>query len=275
MIRRALGLLRSLIIYWRPGRQRALRRLYASFVTPGDLVFDVGAHLGDRTAAFAALGASVVAVEPQPALLPWLRRLVGWREGVTIVGEAVGRRVGSARLAVSDATPTVSTLAHGWSERIAARNPTFRDVRWDRSVEVPVTTLDDLIDRFGEPGFCKIDVEGHEAEVLDGLSRPLGALSVEFVAGSLDVAVACVRRLEALDDYRFNAILGEGRRYEFSQWIPAPRLVTWLEGGASGASSGDLYARTSPERDAARSGPGAPATGSMAPTGRPGAERSG
>lgn len=243
MIRKSLGLARSLLIYWRPGRQRSLRRLYAAFVGPGDLVFDVGAHLGDRTAAFAALGARVVALEPHPDLLPWLGLFVGRRDGVTIVGEAVGREHGSANLAISDATPTLSTLAEAWRKRIPETNATFRGVRWNRSVRVPVTTLDDLVERHGEPRFCKIDVEGYEAEVLAGLSRPLTALSVEFVAGELDVAVACVRRLEALGDYRFNAILGERRRYKFSPWIGADEVRSWIAGGAGGASSGDLYAR--------------------------------
>ena len=52
-------------------RRRAARRwtqLYARFVKPGDLVFDIGAHVGDRVAAFRRLGARVVALEPQPAL---------------------------------------------------------------------------------------------------------------------------------------------------------------------------------------------------------------
>ncbi|MDX1647892.1 MAG: FkbM family methyltransferase, partial [Longimicrobiales bacterium] len=199
VLRRRLGLLRSLFIYWRPGRQRSLRRLYAPFVRPGDVVFDVGAHLGDRTAAFAALGARVVALEPQPELVPWLRRLAGRRAGVEVVEAAVGRSEGTARLAVSEATPTLSTLSNGWRKRVVEENPTFQDVRWNRFVEVPVTTLDALITRYGEPGFCKIDVEGHEADVLAGLSRPLSALSFEFVSGTLDVALACVRRLEALD----------------------------------------------------------------------------
>src|SRR5690606_17457557 len=60
---RWLGITRSLIVYWRPGRQRGLRDLYRPFVAPGGLVFDVGAHIGDRTAAFASLGARVVALE--------------------------------------------------------------------------------------------------------------------------------------------------------------------------------------------------------------------
>ena len=45
----------------------------AQFVRPGDLVFDVGAHVGDRIAAFRRLGARVVAVEPQPALVRTLQ----------------------------------------------------------------------------------------------------------------------------------------------------------------------------------------------------------
>lgn len=256
MIRRWLGLARSLIVYWRPGRQRALRELYGPFVRAGDLVFDVGAHLGDRTAAFAGLGARVVALEPQPELLPWLRRLVGRREGVVVRGEAVGRTPGTAVLALSDATPTVSSMARGWRERLPRENPTFRDVRWDRSVEVVVTTLDALIEEHGMPTFCKIDVEGFEAEVLAGLSHPVEALSVEFVVGGLDVAEQCVGRLDALAGYRYNAVLGEGRELLFPEWIDSGAIVDWLRSGAGGASSGDLYAR--------RVGAGARSEGSRA-----------
>src|SRR5439155_24728461 len=61
---RALGLARSLAIYHAiPRRQRRMRHLYADFVTRDDLVFDVGAHVGNRTRAFRALGCRVVAIE--------------------------------------------------------------------------------------------------------------------------------------------------------------------------------------------------------------------
>jgi len=73
----AWGLARSLWLYRRPGRQRGLRRLYAPFIARGDLVFDVGAHVGDRSLAFAALGGRVIALEPQPMLAAWLRRNLG------------------------------------------------------------------------------------------------------------------------------------------------------------------------------------------------------
>ncbi|HSR42703.1 MAG TPA: FkbM family methyltransferase [Longimicrobiales bacterium] len=245
-MRRSLGLLRSLVVYWRPGRQRGLRRLYRPFVGPGDLVFDVGAHLGDRTAAFASLGARVVALEPQPAVARWLRRLVGRMERVTVREVAVGARVGTARLAVSRATPTLSTLADGWRRRVTEANPGFRGARWEDEVEVAVTTLDALVDEFGPPAFCKIDVEGFEARVLEGLGRPVRALSVEFVDGALDVARRCVLRLRELGSYEFNVVPGEGRTFVFSQWRDPDAVLEWLRDGAGGAASGDLYARLRP-----------------------------
>lgn len=238
-----IGLIRSLVIYWRPGRQRGLRRLYAPFVRAGDLVFDVGAHLGDRSVAFAALGARVVALEPQPLMARWLRRIVRGHGRIEVREEAVGARRGVERLAISRGTPTVSTLSVAWRETAADVNRGFRSVRWDRWVEVPVVTLDELVAAYGVPSFCKLDVEGWEAEALAGLTRPLPALSVEFVAGQLHVAATCVRRLRELGRYEFNVVLGERRDFARDAWMEADALLTWLAAGAEGASSGDIYAR--------------------------------
>jgi FkbM family methyltransferase len=238
-----LGLVRSLVVYWRPGRRKGLCRLYGAFVKPGDLVFDVGAHLGDRSAAFAALGARVVALEPQPHIVSWLRRLVGRNERITVRAEAVGPRSGTAMLALSLRTPTVSTLAETWRRKLPGTNPGFRRVRWESATEVPVTTLDALIDIHGVPSFCKIDVEGYESEVLAGLSRPIPALSLEFVSGGLEVAVASVHRLDELGTYEYNAIRGEEREFALDIWVSSGEILDWLDRGAGGAASGDIYAR--------------------------------
>lgn len=242
-IRGWLGILRSLAIYWRPGRQKGLRSLYAPFVEDGDLVFDIGAHLGDRVAAFAGLGARVVALEPHPRIFRWLRRLVGRKPRVVLRNEAAGSTMGTGTLAMSRATPSVSSLAEGWRARIPEKNSSFRGVRWEDPVPVPMTTLDALIDVYGTPRFCKIDVEGYEAEVLDGLSRPVPALSVEFVSGGLGIAGRCVDRLRSLGSYEFNAVLGESRAWRFDGWVGAGDVRKWLLAGADGASSGDVYAR--------------------------------
>ncbi len=237
------GIARSLVIYWRPGRQRGLRRLYRPFIRPGDVAFDVGAHLGDRSAAFRALGARVVALEPQRRLVPLLRRIVGRKGGITIRAEAVGAAPGRAELAVSVRTPTVSTLSGAWRAAVGENNPGFSRVRWDRTEEVVVTTLDCLIAEFGVPRFVKLDVEGHEAEALAGLTTPVEALSFEFVSGGLEVALACIRRLETLGAYEYNAVPGEGRTLLFDSWKGPEAMMHWLTGEAPRLSSGDVYAR--------------------------------
>jgi len=242
-LRTIWGVVRSVATYWRPGRQRGLRRMYAPFVKSGDLVFDVGAHVGDRSVAFLALGARVVALEPQPGPAAVLERVLRGRDGATLLRSAVGPVAGTARLAVSRTHPTVSTLAHDWRERVGAANDGFREVAWDDEVEVEVTTLDRLIETHGTPAFVKIDVEGFEAEVLAGLNTPVPALSVEFVAGTLDVTLACLERLEGLGAYRYRAHAGESRTPIGPGWWTADQARAWLEEGAGGHSSGDLYAQ--------------------------------
>lgn len=240
-LRSASGVARSLFIYWRPGRQRSLQRLYRPFIQPGTVAFDIGAHLGDRSAAFHALGAHVVAIEPQPALAKWFKRLVN-QPGITLLPLAAGPQPGFADIAISVGNPTLSTLATEWRSQVSTRNPGFRQIAWEEKLRVEVTTLDQLIATYGEPSFIKIDVEGFEAEVLMGLTRPVAALSVEFVAGVLEVSHACMEQLARLGDYRFNAIAGEQRKFRWETWQSPEAITQWLNSGADGLASGDLYA---------------------------------
>jgi FkbM family methyltransferase len=242
-LRRTAGLLRSLWLYRRPGRQQPLREFYRAWIKPGGVVFDVGAHVGDRSLAFAALGARVIAVEPQPHLASFLRRSVAREPRITLVEAALGARHGRAAMAISRMTPTVSSLDDTWTAAVGRRNAGFAGVRWDERVWVEVTTLDDLIDRFGEPDFCKIDVEGFEREVLAGLSRPIRALSFEFVHGALEFSCACLERLQQLGEYEFNATGPEGRAMLWREWRSPTGARRWLDEGAGGLASGDLHAR--------------------------------
>ncbi len=78
MLRRARGIARSLAMYHGvPGKHRRMTRFYKEFLGPGDLGFDIGAHAGNRVRAWRALGARVVAVEPQPDFQRLLRLLFG------------------------------------------------------------------------------------------------------------------------------------------------------------------------------------------------------
>jgi FkbM family methyltransferase len=218
--------------------------LNAAIVPEGGLVFDIGAHVGDRVASFRRLGARVVAAEPQPAAMRALRLMFGRDPGVTLVGGAVGAAVGTARMFVNTANPTVSTLSEGF---IAAADgaPGWEGQAWDGAIDVAVTTLDTLIATHGLPDFIKIDVEGHEPEVLAGLSQTPPALSFEMTTIQRDPALRALDRVASLGPYRFNLSLGETHDLTMEDWVTAGQMADTLRALPHDANSGDIYAKLS------------------------------
>jgi FkbM family methyltransferase len=240
-VRTVRATVRSLRIYYGDrARAAAMDRLYRNFVQPGDLVFDVGAHVGDRVASFRRLGARVVAVEPQHAMIGVLKLLYGLSRKVMIEEVAVGRAPGRACMLINADNPTVSSVSAAFVD--AARGaPGWETQHWTNSADIDVTTLDALIVKHGCPAFIKLDVEGYEAEALLGMSRAVRALSFEFTTIQRDVAIACVERCKALGYARFNAALGESQSL-MTEWVDATGITRWLAELPQSANSGDVYA---------------------------------
>jgi FkbM family methyltransferase len=236
------SLRRSLDVYYGDApRDAAMDELYATLLKPGGLAFDIGSHVGDRIGSFRRCGARVVALEPQPLCARVIREIYAGDGDVTLVEAACGPKPGTLMLHINSANPTVTTAsadfvkaadgAGGWEGQV-----------WDRAIEVPVTTLDELIAAHGRPDFVKIDVEGFEADVLAGLSRALPCLSFEFTTIQREVAYQCLDRLAALGPYGFDIALGESQRLTFGRWVRKAEMAEHIRSLPHAANSGDVYA---------------------------------
>jgi FkbM family methyltransferase len=189
---------------------RDLRRdtaFFSQMVEAGSLCFDVGANIGEKAEALLCAGATVVAFEPQPDCMLELTARCGHRPRFTARQVALGSQVGETTMYIHS-IHTSSSLDPEWAGAI------------EHSIRVPVTTLDRVIDEFGVPSFCKIDVEGWELEVLKGLSRPIPLISFEYrqIEGGLEKVVACLDHLGRLGGLSINITPAENLEFAFPEW---------------------------------------------------------
>lgn len=215
--------------------------LYRQFIKPGQLCFDIGANIGTRTDLWLQLGARVICVEPQPDCIIVLRSKYMDNPNVELVEAGLDSKPGVMTLSVCKSANTLSTFSDKW------KTGRFKDYAWDAQYKVKMITLDELIRKFGIPEFCKIDVEGFELEVIQGLSTPIRALSFEFTIEFLSDAQKCAEHLEAIGDVEFNFALGDNLnpslRFGLEYWVDSRLLIKEIKHLTSSSLWGDVYAR--------------------------------
>ena len=193
---------------------------WRELVQPGDLCFDVGANIGEKTEISLRAGARVVAFEPQPACMSELRARCKQFSQLTTINAAVGRTAEILSLYI-DESSLQSSLLPGWEgERVG-------------SLDVPVVTLDAAIAKYGVPKYCKIDVEGWELEVLHGLSSrvPLVSFECHLNAKAIQAGQSCVRYLAALGGDQVNIVAEEETSFRLTSWMPLEDFLIWFPEG--------------------------------------------
>ncbi|MFP4561703.1 MAG: FkbM family methyltransferase [Spirochaetia bacterium] len=237
------GLLKSYAVYYLvPGKRYRMRRLYENFLREGDLAFDIGSHLGNRIRVWRDMGVRVLAVEPNPECLLFLSSVYGADERVEIIPAASGAETGRGSLYVDPRNPTLATVSSRWIREVED-SAVFSNIRWKRTYPIRMVTLDELIHLHGTPRFIKIDTEGFDHRVLEGLSTPVENLSFEYLPTSPRTAEEALLRVESLWDYEFNVSRRETMRFRWREWRSGAAIRGFLASLEEGDSAGDVYAR--------------------------------
>lgn len=216
-------------------------KFYADFIHQDDLVFDVGANVGNRVEAFLKCNARVVAVEPQPECVKILK--AKFKDNIIIENVGLNDTEGELEMQIS----SDSTVSSFNKEYINKTKDRFKYSSWENTIKVPVTTLDKLIAKHGTPKFCKIDVEGFELMVLKGLHSNIPYLSLEYCVPEMqDQNIECLNYLHSISpDAKFNYSVGESMAWALNEWQRYDQFINHIKSAEFlNTSFGDIYVKT-------------------------------
>lgn len=216
-----------------------ISQIYSKFITQGDTCFDVGANLGLITDVFLKLGAKVISIEPQTECIKVLREKFKDNNNVIIISKALSDHEGIEEISICEEAPTISTMSDKWKNR----GRFSKNYEWSNTERIDVTTLDNLIEQYGMPKFCKIDVEGFETSVLKGLSRPIPYISFEFTREFIEDAKICISHIQSISPAKFNCTLHGLKDLLFPDWVSSDELFSRLEKEENDKFCGDIYAK--------------------------------
>jgi FkbM family methyltransferase len=201
-----------------------------------NLIFDIGANSGNKTAIFMRLATRVVCVEPGIGALAQLHWRFRRNARVCIVPKGVGE---------NKAPQYFHQFRYSGYDSITPKlvEARFPEIERQGVREIEMTTIDALLQEFGSPFYIKIDVEGYEHKVLRGLSRAVPVLSFECNLPEFRTeGLECIAKLVTLSpNARFNFVSDEPPiRFANDGYLSGEEMAKVL--GSTPASYLEVYA---------------------------------
>lgn len=217
-------------------------KFYSQFMKEGDYCFDIGTNIGEKTRIYLQLGAKVICVEPQKDCIKILRDLYGKNKNVIIVDKAVGKKEEIGELFICNESNRLSTFSKKFRTKVRFPN-VLGGYHWSKKVDITITTLDSLIKSYGVPKFCKIDVEGYEIEVFEGLTKKIPFICFEFHLDLFNDLKKCINHLLSLGEAKFNFVIKQIPEFYLSNWVSPNILYKTLISIGSESLVGDIYVK--------------------------------
>jgi len=233
---KSLPLISSFLKRFRKTQKRKrMISFYRQFINRDDLCFDIGANEGLWSEVFLSLKASVIAIEPQSACVESMMKKFPNEPAIKIIHTGVGSKEEMKELKVA-----ANKINSTFSDTFIEKYKHFDYASWPSSEIVQVTTLDNLISRYGLPTFCKIDAEGFELEIVKGLSRPIHFIQLEYVPPFRSDIIECINLLRELGNARFNYSSYENMKLELKEWIGADEMKSRIQSFPDDFLVGDI-----------------------------------
>lgn len=176
------------------------------------LAFDIGANKGSASNLLLKMGFSrIVAVEANPNLLHRIQKRFSRSKEVKVVSALVSNDCSPKDFFISSRSDGLSTSSLDW-----INNSRFTQTgNWKPPVKVKSVTMDWLAETHGYPEFVKIDVEGYELKVLQGMSFAPLKIAFEWTDELFEtLTLPCLDRLQDLGEYLFSFQEGDNLRKE-------------------------------------------------------------
>jgi len=214
--------------YWELGYRTAiLLDDYASHMGSGrseyltgyeqNTIFDIGCHIGEWTNKNYSKIKRFICVEANPQIAEETKQRFKDLDNIEVLSLAVSNRDDEEidlYLTMNKRDSVLSSCAKRWET-----NSRFRDFFYKIGIKVKTITIEKLIKIYGEPSHIKIDVEGYENVVLEGLKHKSGMISFEWGEEEKENVIENIDYLKGLGYEKFSFHEGDQYDYMPEEWV--------------------------------------------------------
>lgn len=189
------------------------------------LLFDIGANRGDATLAGLSQGYKVIALEPGSRVFKQLVSNFIYNPMVVPVKLAVSDSDNESIEFYECIEDGLSTIEESW---LTDPSMPYNGKEY-RTVNATTITIDTLAKIYGNPDLIKIDVEGAEWSVFNGMTEKYGKITFEWTYETLPEHEKQLKYLKGLGYEFFAPQFIENHLQEPLNWYPIGSLTKWVK----------------------------------------------
>lgn len=216
-------------------RARKKIAFYKRFISKGDLCFDIGANIGEKSKLFLKCGAKVVAFEPQKSCLLKLQEITS--SNLFIEPCAITNDYETRTFHISNISD-ISTFSNKFMRLYASEI-----CQWNRFEDIQCYPITHYFKKYGIPHYCKIDVEGLELEIITSIKQKIPFIEFESTSEFLEESIKCVAHLAAMN-YHFNIIKDSSFSFTSQQWLKKEAIIAKMKDFATINTHANIFCKS-------------------------------